>query len=71
MPQDNTVERIDALEIIVAEQQQVIDDLSEMITKQWTAHELLKNLIAKMTDQLEFLEENQSGPAAQKAPPHY
>jgi len=42
MSQDQNVDRIDALEIIVAEQQQTIDDLNEVITKQWDAQELLK-----------------------------
>ncbi len=70
MTQDNTSERINALETIVAEQQQTIDDLNEMITKQWEAHELLKNQFARMTDQLQDLEENQPAPATQKAP-HY
>ena len=69
-PGPGTDERIDTLEIIVAEQQQVIEDLSEMITRQWTAHEKLKREIAQITDQLQELEDNQSAPANQKAP-HY
>ncbi len=70
MDRDKTAQRIDALEIIIAEQQQTIDDLSEMIAKQWDAHELLKHQLAKMTDQLQDLEENQPTPENQKAP-HY
>jgi len=70
MTQDNTTERINALETIVAEQQQTIDDLNEMITKQWEAHELLKTQFSRMTDQLQDLEENQPAPTTQKAP-HY
>ncbi len=70
MKSPETAERIDALEIIIAEQQQVIDDLNNMITQQWAAHEKLKREIAQITDQLQDLEENQSAPANQKAP-HY
>lgn len=70
MTQDKTIERIDSLEIIIAEQQQVIDDLSEMISKQWKEHDLLKRQLSKMTDQLQTLEDNQPEPANQKAP-HY
>jgi len=70
MPHDITTERLDTLEAIVAGQQQTIDELSEMITKQWDAHENLKHQLAKMTDQLQDLEENQSAPVSEKAP-HY
>jgi len=70
IPQDDTTERLDALEAIVAEQQQTIDELNEMVTKQWDAHEKLKHQLAKMTDQLQDLEENQPAPPNQKAP-HY
>lgn len=65
-----TVARIDALEMTVAEQQVVIDDLNEMVTKQWKALDLIKLELSNMTDQVRNLEENQSGPAIQKAP-HY
>ena len=70
MTQDKANERIDHLEMTIAEQQQVIDDLSEMITKQWNAHDALKRQVSKMTDELRDLEENQPAPANQKAP-HY
>ncbi len=70
MTRDSTTERLDALEIIVAEQQQIIDDLNDIITKQWDAQELLKRQLANMTDQIQDLEDNQPAPANQKAP-HY
>jgi len=70
MTRDKTNDRIDALEIIVAEQQKIIDDLSDMTAKQWNSHEKLKRELDRMTDQLQDLEENQSVPANQKAP-HY
>ena len=65
-----TVSRIDALEMTVAEQQVVIDDLNEMITKQWKTLDLMKLELSNMTDQVQNLEESQSAPAHQKAP-HY
>ncbi len=70
MSRDETTERIEALEIIVAEHQQTIDDLSEMISKQWQANEVLKHQLATLTGQIQELEENQPAPPNQKAP-HY
>ncbi len=70
MAEDNTTERLDALEAIVAEQQQVIDELSEMVTRQWDLIEQQKHKLAEMTDHLQDLEEARPGPASQKAP-HY
>lgn len=70
MNTDNSKQRIEALEIIVAQQQQVIDDLNEMITKQWTGFEQLKREFAQVNEQVQELEENQSAPQHQKAP-HY
>lgn len=70
MAEDNTTERLDALEAIVAEQQQIIDELSEMVTRQWDVIEQQKHKLAEMTDHLQDLEETRSGPANQKAP-HY
>jgi len=69
-PQNDPTERLDALEAIVAEQQQTIDELSEMVTKQWDVIEQQKHQLAKMTDQLQDIEENQPAPDNQKAP-HY
>jgi len=70
MTQDDPTERLDKLEAIVAEQQKTIDDLSEMVTRQWDVHEKLKHQLAKMTDQLQDIEENQPAPGNEKAP-HY
>ena len=70
MTREKILDRIEALEIIVAEQQQVIDDLNEVITRQWDGQEKLKRELATMSDQLHDLEENQSASANQKAP-HY
>ncbi len=69
-PQDDPTERLDALEAIVAEQHQTIDELSEMVTRQWDVIEKLKHQLAKITDQLQDIEENRPGPDNQKAP-HY
>lgn len=70
MTLEKALERIDSLEITVSEQQQVIDDLSEMVTKQWDAHEALKRELSKVTEQVRELEDGQPGPTHQKAP-HY
>ena len=70
MAEDTTTERLDALEAIVAQQQQTIDELNEMVTRQWGVIELQKHQLAEMTDQLQDLEETRPVPSSQKAP-HY
>lgn len=70
----DTLERIDALEIKVAHQEQHINDLSEMVSDQWKIIENLKGRLSKADARLESLEStNSSGNTTllDEKPPHY
>ena len=70
MTVDETASRIDALEMNVAEHQKIIDELNEIITKQWDALDLMKRQLSRFDDQLEELALGSSAPTDQK-PPHF
>lgn len=70
MTGNKTASRIDALEMNVAEHQKIIDELNEIITKQWDALDLMKRQLSRFDDQLEELALGVSAPADQK-PPHF
>lgn len=64
--------RIDELEIHLAHQDQVIDDLSKTIAKQWRDIEELTRKLGKVGDRLHVIEESANEPApAEPPPPHY
>lgn len=70
----DTFDRINALEIKVAHQEQQITDLSEMVSEQWKIIESLKGSLSKADARLESLEN--SGPSdntslLDEKPPHY
>lgn len=66
--------RIDALEIKAAHQEQQIHDLSEMVSDQWKLIEKLGGALSKADARIESLE---NGPGASEGamidekPPHY
>ena len=64
--------RIDELEIHLAHQDQIIDDLNTALARQWTEIEGMSRLLAKLGDRVHLVEE-QSGEAApsEPPPPHY
>lgn len=64
--------RIDELEIHLAHQDQIIDDLNAALSRQWTEIESMSRLLAKLGDRVHLVEE-QSGEAApaEPPPPHY
>ncbi|WP_350333057.1 SlyX family protein [Coralliovum pocilloporae] len=62
--------RIDSLEITIADQQKTIDDLNEMVTRQWDTLKQFEREILKLSGQIELLEEASPAPENQK-PPHY
>lgn len=62
--------RIEALEIHVAHQAQVIDDLNATVAAQWTAIDALRRQLEVMIDRLEAAETRAGPPPAQR-PPHY
>ncbi|MBT5074023.1 MAG: SlyX family protein [Kordiimonadaceae bacterium] len=66
--------RIDALEIKAAHQEQQLNDLSEMVSDQWKLIERLGGALSKADARLESLENNNAEPASgpnDEKPPHY
>lgn len=62
-------ERIEALEMRIAYQDQTIEDLNQTITKQWTEFDKLNREIAKLYAQMEEID-NGGGEIVDR-PPHY
>jgi SlyX protein len=60
--------RIDALEMRVAYQDQVIEDLNQAIIDQWKRIDGLKRQLAELLDRVQDVED---GPTAPERPPHY
>ncbi|WP_440957351.1 SlyX family protein [Oceanicaulis sp. LC35] len=65
-----TSDRLDRLEIHVAEQQQMLDDLSEVLTRQTREIEALKARLSQSDTRISELEAGLPAPANEK-PPHY
>lgn len=63
-------DRLDRLEIHVAEQQQMLDDLSEVLTRQTREIEALKARLSQSDNRIAELEAGLPAPAVEK-PPHY
>lgn len=63
-------DRLDRLEIHVAEQQQMLDDLSEVLTRQTKEIEALKARLSQSDNRIAELEAGLPAPAVEK-PPHY
>lgn len=74
-----TDDKFQAIEITLAHQERQINDLNEMINRQWKDIDQLRNLLQKTQDKLAVLEggsDEQSGLstaeiAALEKPPHY
>ncbi len=64
--------RIDELEIRLAHQDQVIEDLNAVISRQWSELEAVSRQLAKLGDRINVVETH-SGEAApaEPPPPHY
>ena len=63
-------DRLDRLEIHVAEQQQMLDDLSEVLTRQTKEIEALKARLSASDNRIAELEAGLPAPGNEK-PPHY
>ena len=63
-------ERIDALEIRVAYQDDTIEKLNQTITAQWTEIDRLTRQIAELKERLQDAENSLPAPANER-PPHY
>ncbi|MCV6546475.1 MAG: SlyX family protein [Cohaesibacter sp.] len=64
-------ERIVDLEIQVTHQATTIDELSDMVAKQWDMIDRLGRQVGMLKEALAELEEGMETPAANKKPPHY
>ena len=69
----NDVEgRIEALEVRVAYQDQVIEDLNQTVIAQWKLIDGLKRQLNELLDRVQEVEDNAGGPSASEPPPpHY
>lgn len=72
MTDNPLTDRIDALEMRVAFQDQTIEDLNEAIGAQWKQLDHLARQLAKLTEELAEAEANAGRPTApEPPPPHY
>ncbi len=64
--------RLDALEIRLAYQDEIIETLNKTVTAQWTQIDALKRDIARLNDRVQEAETRAPLPAQQEPPPpHY
>ncbi|WFU18164.1 SlyX family protein [Bradyrhizobium sp. CB3481] len=63
-------ERIDALEVRIAYQDETIETLNQTITAQWTEIDRLTRQVAELKERLQDAESNIPAPANER-PPHY
>ena len=63
-------ERLDALEVRIAYQDETIETLNATITEQWKQIDGLTRQIAMLSDRLQEAEAGQGAPANER-PPHY
>jgi SlyX protein len=63
-------ERLDALEMRIAYQDDTIETLNQTITAQWKQIDVLTRKIAELGERLQDAEANAPG-AANERPPHY
>ncbi|MGY4626660.1 SlyX family protein [Bradyrhizobium sp. USDA 4486] len=66
----NLGERIDALEMRIAYQDDTIETLNQTITAQWKQIDALTRKVAELGERLQQAEANAPGPANER-PPHY
>lgn len=63
--------RIDALEVRVAYQDQVIEDLNQTVIDQWKKIESLRRQLAELLDRVQEVEDNAGSSTPEPPPPHY
>ena len=72
MNEAETASRIVTLEVRVAHQDRVIEDLNTLVTEQWKQIDALAKQVQRMTDRLQRVEENApSSDTPEPPPPHY
>ena len=71
MSDPNTLsDRIDALEVRIAYQDDTIETLNATITEQWKQIDALTRQVAALSDRLQEAEARSPGPVNER-PPHY
>ena len=64
--------RLEALEVRVAYQDQVIEDLNQAIIDQWKKIDALRRQLNELLDRVQEVEDSSAGPRApEPPPPHY
>ena len=63
-------DRIDRLEMRLAEQERVIEDLDAAVTAQWSAIEAMRRQVGQLLDRLAEAARRLPG-APERPPPHY
>lgn len=66
-----TEARIDALEIRIAYQDEIIEDLNRTLTSQWEQIDRLARQLAHVTERLQAAEERAGPGTPEPPPPHY
>lgn len=64
-------QRLNDLEMKFMDQEQTVNDLNEMVRRQWDEIEKLKQLLTKTNDRVINLEDAQPAGDSQEKPPHY
>ncbi|MGH6862227.1 MAG: SlyX family protein [Phyllobacterium sp.] len=67
----DTDARLTRLEILAAEQERTIDELSGQIAEQWTVVEAMRRKLDALTDRFMVLEEQTAADIPITKPPHY
>jgi len=65
------IARIEALEIRLAHQDRVIEDLNAITTAQWKEIDTLKREIERLRDRMLEIESNRPANLPEPPPPHY
>ena len=67
--ENNPIERLNTLEVRIANQELLIDELSEVTAKQWSEIEALNGQIDYLKGKLQVLEDGINNPPDKEAPP--
>ena len=62
---------MEALEIRLAHQERMLEDLNHTITAQWKEIERLNRLIGRLVDQMQEIRDSAASHGAEPPPPHY
>lgn len=69
---DTSTDRLDALEIRLAYQDEIIETLNKTVTEQWAVIDALKREVARLTDRVQDAESKSGLPTQpEPPPPHY